>query len=158
MITVGVTAVGVTALKNYIKFWTIINIRSTIILWWSLYNLYLDQLYWFWQIKKNPSISTFLTKVLPEQQQDPANLQSLRGSHRWGSWSRRPSSRSPRGRCRPQRSNTWRCSLARLSRRLPRRNPARHSGRLLAQPRRFCLEHTDVQIQKQIHMPVTTQV
>jgi hypothetical protein len=33
---VGSTAVGVTAVRNNLKFWTIINIKSTIIIWWSL--------------------------------------------------------------------------------------------------------------------------
>ena len=38
MTAIGATAVGVTAVRNDLKLWTIINIRSTIILWWSLFN------------------------------------------------------------------------------------------------------------------------
>ena len=34
---IGATAVGVTAAKNDLQLWTIINIGSTIILWWSLF-------------------------------------------------------------------------------------------------------------------------
>ena len=36
---VGITAVGVTAVRNDHKLWTIINIGSTINLWWSLFNI-----------------------------------------------------------------------------------------------------------------------
>ena len=36
MNAIGATAVGVTAVRNDLKLWTIINIESTIILWWSL--------------------------------------------------------------------------------------------------------------------------
>ena len=39
MTTIGATAVGVTAIRNNLKFWTIINIGSPIILWWSLFQL-----------------------------------------------------------------------------------------------------------------------
>ena len=37
MTAIGATAVGVTAVRNYLKLWTIINIGSTIIHWWSLF-------------------------------------------------------------------------------------------------------------------------
>ena len=36
MTAIGETAVGVTEVRNDLKLWTIINIGSTIILWWSL--------------------------------------------------------------------------------------------------------------------------
>ena len=38
MTAVGSTAVGVPAFRNDLKFWRIINIGSTIILWWFLFN------------------------------------------------------------------------------------------------------------------------
>ena len=37
MTAIGATAVGVTAVRNDLKLWTIINVGSTIILWWSLF-------------------------------------------------------------------------------------------------------------------------
>ena len=39
MTAIGATAVGVTAVRYDLKLWTIINIGSTIILWWSLFRL-----------------------------------------------------------------------------------------------------------------------
>ena len=39
MTAIGATAVVVTAVRNDLKLWTIINIGSTIILWWSLFQL-----------------------------------------------------------------------------------------------------------------------
>ena len=37
MTAIGATAVVLTAVRNDLKLWTIINIGSTIILWWSLF-------------------------------------------------------------------------------------------------------------------------
>ena len=50
MITIGATSVGVRAVRNDLKLWTILNIGSNIILCWSLNNLRIPYLYcsvWF---------------------------------------------------------------------------------------------------------------
>ena len=46
MTAIGVTAVVVTAVRNDHKLWTISNIGSTIILWWSLF---IAKPSWFWR-------------------------------------------------------------------------------------------------------------
>ena len=48
MTAIGATAVVVTAVKNDLKLLTIINIGSTIILWWSLYSLHLSDNCWLY--------------------------------------------------------------------------------------------------------------
>ena len=42
MTAIGAPAVVVTAVRNDLKLWTIINIGSTIILWWSLFDIYMS--------------------------------------------------------------------------------------------------------------------
>ena len=71
MTAVGVTAVGVTTVRNDLKLWKIINIGSTIILWWSLLSRNRTMVSWFLRPRcfgRNRSVrdpeTDFLTRFL----------------------------------------------------------------------------------------------